>query len=106
MVLPMFTVNDEAVGPHQPGRAAPDDEGPAAVESAATAQWRDYFVAARQGLVPGPLRFVRAIGSCYLPGFHPSQLGGVERAVDYLASRPQRASRTELRGSNDHNFGE
>jgi uncharacterized protein len=25
MLLPMFTVNDEAVGPHQPGRAAPDD---------------------------------------------------------------------------------
>jgi uncharacterized protein len=25
MLLPMFTVNDEAVGPHQPGRAAPDE---------------------------------------------------------------------------------
>jgi uncharacterized protein len=53
-----------------------------------TPRWRDYFAAARQGLVPGPLRFVRAIGSYYLPGFHPSQLGGVERAVDYLAISP------------------
>jgi hypothetical protein len=43
MLLPMFTVNDEAVGPHQPGRAAPDDH---------------------------------------------EQLGGVERAVDYLAISP------------------
>ncbi len=51
-------------------------------------RWRDYFTAARRGLVPGPLRFVRAIGVYYLPGFHPSQLGGVERAVDYLAISP------------------
>jgi len=39
-------------------------------------------------LVPGPLRFVRVIGAYYLPSFHPSQLGGVERAVDYLAVSP------------------
>ncbi len=51
-------------------------------------RWRDYFNAARRGLVPGPLRFVRAIGAYYWPGFHPSQLGGVERAVDYLAISP------------------
>jgi uncharacterized protein len=38
--------------------------------------------------VPGPLRFVRVIGAYYKPGFHPSQLGGVERAVDYLAISP------------------
>ena len=57
-------------------------------------RWRDYFAAARRGLVPGPLRFVRAIGAYYWPGFHPSQLGGVERAVDYLAVSPgARASR-------------
>ena len=50
--------------------------------------WRDYFNAARRGLVPGPLRFVWAVGAYYWPGFHPSQLGGVERAVDYLAISP------------------
>jgi hypothetical protein len=52
------------------------------------ARWRHYFNAARRGLVPGPLRFVRAICVYYKPGFHPSQLGGVERAVDYLAISP------------------
>jgi predicted metal-dependent hydrolase len=52
------------------------------------ARWRDYFNAARRGLVPGPLRFVRVIGAYYKPNFHPSQLGGVERAVDYLAISP------------------
>ncbi|WP_459973718.1 metal-dependent hydrolase [Mycobacterium sp. MUNTM1] len=51
-------------------------------------RWRDYFSAARRGLVPGPLRFIRAIGNYYRPGFHPSQLGGLERAVDYLAISP------------------
>ena len=57
------------------------------------ARWRDYFKAARRGLVPGPLRFIRVIGSYYKPNFHPSQLGGVERAVDYLAiSAAARAS--------------
>jgi predicted metal-dependent hydrolase len=52
------------------------------------ARWRDYFNAARRGLVPGPLRFVRVIGAYYKPNFHPSQLGGVEKAVDYLAISP------------------
>ena len=65
----MFTVNDEAVGPHD-------------------APWRDYFDAARRGLVPGPLRFVRVIAAYYTPSFHPSRLGGVEQAVDYLAISP------------------
>lgn len=51
-------------------------------------RWRDYFDAARRGLVPGPLRFVRVIGAYYKPSFHPSQLGGVQRAVDYLAISP------------------
>jgi uncharacterized protein len=51
-------------------------------------RWRYYFKAARRGLVPGPLRFVRVIGAYYKPNFHPSQLGGVERAVDYLAISP------------------
>ena len=48
--------------------------------------------AARRGLVPGPLRFVRVIGAYYKPNFHPSQLGGVERAVDqprHLTRRPR-----------------
>jgi uncharacterized protein len=49
---------------------------------------RYYFHAARRGLMPGPLRFMRVIGAYYLPGFHPSQLGGVEKAVDYLAVSP------------------
>jgi uncharacterized protein len=51
-------------------------------------RWRDYFKAARRGLVPGPLRFVRVVGDYYRPGFHPSQLGGLELAVDYLAVSP------------------
>jgi predicted metal-dependent hydrolase len=58
------------------------------------ARWWYYLKAARQGLLPGPLRFVRVIGAYYLPNFHPSQLGGVEKAVDYLAISPAaRASR-------------
>ncbi|WP_144206674.1 metal-dependent hydrolase [Mycobacterium tilburgii] len=57
-------------------------------------RWRDYFRAARRGLLPGPLRFVRGIANYYQPGFHPSQLGGVGLAVDYLAMSPAaRASR-------------
>ncbi|BBX39131.1 metal-dependent hydrolase [Mycobacterium simiae] len=57
-------------------------------------RWRDYFRAARRGLLPGPLRFVRGITNYYRPGFHPSQLGGVGLAVDYLAVSPAaRASR-------------
>lgn len=51
-------------------------------------RWREYFSAARRGLVPGPWRFVRAIASYYRPGFHPSQLGGLGLAVDYLAVSP------------------
>lgn len=51
-------------------------------------RWRDYFSAARRGLVPGPFEFLRVIGAYYTPGFHPSQLGGVGRAVDYLARSP------------------
>jgi uncharacterized protein len=57
-------------------------------------RWRDYFRAARKGLVPGPRRFVRVVGDYYRPGFHPSQLGGLGLAVDYLALSPAaRASR-------------
>jgi predicted metal-dependent hydrolase len=57
-------------------------------------RWRDYFSAARSGLVPGPLPLVRAVANYYRPGFHPSQLGGLERAVEYLAVSPSaRASR-------------
>ncbi|WP_156689588.1 metal-dependent hydrolase [Mycobacterium sp. Marseille-P9652] len=51
-------------------------------------RWRDYFRAARRGLLPGPLRFVRVVGDYYRPGFHPSQLGGLGPAVDYLAVSP------------------
>lgn len=54
----------------------------------AKARWRDYFNAARRGLLPGPLRFVRGIADYYRPGFHPSQLGGLGLAVDYLAVSP------------------
>ena len=53
-----------------------------------TPRWRDYFRAARRGLVPGPFQFLRVIGAYYTPSFHPSQLGGVGRAVDYLARSP------------------
>ena len=56
--------------------------------------WWEYLRAARRGLVPGPLRFVRVVADYYRPGFHPSQLGGLELAVDYLALSPAaRASR-------------
>jgi predicted metal-dependent hydrolase len=51
-------------------------------------RWRDYFRAARRGLVPGPMRFIRVVGDYYRPGFHPSQLGGLGLAVDYLAVSP------------------
>lgn len=51
-------------------------------------RWWEYLRAARRGLVPGPLRFVRVVGDYYRPGFHPSQLGGLELAVDYLALSP------------------
>jgi predicted metal-dependent hydrolase len=51
-------------------------------------RWRDYFRAARRGLVPGPFQFLRVIGAYYTPSFHPSQLGGVGRAVDYLSRSP------------------
>jgi hypothetical protein len=51
-------------------------------------RWWNYFRAARRRLVPGPLRFVRVIANYYRPGFHPSQLGGLGRAVDYLAVSP------------------
>jgi predicted metal-dependent hydrolase len=57
------------------------------------ARWRDYVHAARRGLVPSPLRFLR-VGDYYRPGFHPSQLGGLGSAIDYLAVSPAaRASR-------------
>jgi len=51
-------------------------------------RWRDYFHAARRGLVPGPMRFIRVVGDYYRPGFHPSQLGGLGLAIDYLAVSP------------------
>jgi predicted metal-dependent hydrolase len=51
-------------------------------------RWRDWFIASRRGLVPAPLEFVRVIGSYYRPRFHPGELGGVEKAVNYLAISP------------------
>ncbi|RFZ04521.1 metal-dependent hydrolase [Mycobacterium marinum] len=51
-------------------------------------RWRDYVRSARRGLTPGPWRLIRVVGDYYKPGFHPSQLGGLERAVDYLAVSP------------------
>lgn len=61
-----------------------DPEPPASVKP----RWRDWFIAARRGLVPSPFEFLPAIASYYRPGFHPSQLGGVEKAVNYLAVSP------------------
>ncbi|OHV05284.1 metal-dependent hydrolase [Mycobacterium talmoniae] len=51
-------------------------------------RWRDYFRAARRGLVPGPFQFLGVISAYYKPNFHPSKLGGVGRAVEYLAKSP------------------
>lgn len=69
-----------SVDPHLPPGAKP--------------RWRDYFNAARRGLLPDPARLGRAVGDYYRPGFHPSQLGGLGLAVDYLAASPAaRASR-------------
>ncbi|GFG69044.1 metal-dependent hydrolase [Mycolicibacter senuensis] len=51
-------------------------------------RWRDWFLVARRGLVPAPFEFVPAIASYYRPGFHPAQLGGIEKAVNYLAVSP------------------
>jgi predicted metal-dependent hydrolase len=39
-------------------------------------------------LVPGPVRLIRVVADYYKPGFHPSQLGGLGLAVDYLAVSP------------------
>lgn len=61
-----------------------DPELPAGVKP----RWRDWFTSARRGLVPAPWRFLRVIGAYYRPGFHPSQLGGIEKAVNYLAVSP------------------
>ncbi|OBK96305.1 metal-dependent hydrolase [Mycobacterium asiaticum] len=58
------------------------------VPAGAKPRWRDYFRAARRGLVPGPFRLIRVVGSYYRPGFHPSELGGLDRAVNYLAVSP------------------
>jgi uncharacterized protein len=51
-------------------------------------RWRDYFDAARRAMVPGPYQFLGVIAAYYKPSFHPSQLCGVGRAVDYLARSP------------------
>jgi predicted metal-dependent hydrolase len=51
-------------------------------------RWRDWFTASRRGLVPAPFEFIPAITAYCKPGFHPSQLGGVEKAVNYLAVSP------------------
>ncbi len=51
-------------------------------------RWRDWFTVSKRGLVPTPLEFVPAIISYYRRDFHPAQLGGVERAVNYLAVSP------------------
>ncbi|OBJ67700.1 metal-dependent hydrolase [Mycobacterium sp. 1274756.6] len=61
-----------------------DPELPAGVKP----RWRDWFTSARRGLVPAPWRFLRVIAAYYRPGFHPSQLGGIEKAVNYLAVSP------------------
>ena len=58
------------------------------IPAGAKPRWRDYLRAARRGLVPGPFRLIRVVGSYYRPGFHPSELGGLEKAVDYLAVSP------------------
>lgn len=51
-------------------------------------RWRDWFAAARRGLMPGPFTFIRVVCAYFRIGFHPSQLGGIERAVNYLAVSP------------------
>jgi uncharacterized protein len=58
------------------------------VPAGTKASWRAYLRAARRGLVPRPVRLIQVVGSYYRPGFHPSELGGLERAVDYLAVSP------------------
>lgn len=49
---------------------------------------RDYVRAVRRGLAPGLPRLARVVRDYYKPGFHPSQLGGLAEAVDYLAVSP------------------
>jgi predicted metal-dependent hydrolase len=51
-------------------------------------RWRDWFNASRRGLTPAPWSFIRAVCAYYRRSFHPSQLGGVERALEYLAVSP------------------
>lgn len=51
-------------------------------------RWRDWWSVSRRGVVPGPFEFLPAITAYYRHGFHPAQLGGVEKAVNYLAVSP------------------
>src|SRR5271169_1370080 len=57
-------------------------------------RWRDWLSGARRGLMPAPASLIRVICAYYRTNFHPSELGGVERAVNYLAISPaaQRAA--------------
>lgn len=63
---------------------ATDPELPAGTKP----RWRDWLAVSRRGFVPAPLEFLPAITAYYKRGFHPAQLGGVDKAVNYLAVSP------------------
>ncbi|RWA17128.1 hypothetical protein MBRU_05755 [Mycolicibacterium brumae DSM 44177] len=52
------------------------------------ARWRDWFRCSRRGLLPKPQEFTRVIAAYYRPSFHPAELGGIDKAVNYLAVSP------------------
>jgi len=42
----------------------------------------------RRGLMPNPLFFATEIPQYLLPGFHPSKMGSLDKAIAYLATSP------------------
>lgn len=49
---------------------------------------RDYRRVARRGLFPGPMSIWKASLRYFKSGYHPSQEGSTEQAVEYLATSP------------------
>jgi predicted metal-dependent hydrolase len=52
------------------------------------ARWRDWVLAARRDLLPGPVELAREVVPYLRRRYHPSQQGSVEPAIRYLATSP------------------
>jgi len=57
-------------------------------EHATRPRWRDWILAGRRGVVPGPMSFLRSYLTYFRRSFHPSQECSTSQAVAYLASSP------------------